>query len=136
MKITRQLRLDRISADGTAQILLTIWWEGNRVRLGTGAVVRPEHWDDDGHEVRAVRGAPYAAVNPRLNRAAEAAQNAQAKATQEGRKLPKEEQAAVDAALHLAPVVEQQAAAVVVQEKAAANTFESLYKEWITEQLH
>ena len=137
MKITRQLRLDALATDGTASIQLTITWEGNRLRLGTGAVVKPEHWDDDGHEVRAVRGAPYASVNPRLNRASEAAQNAQAKATGEGRKLPKEElKAAVEAALHLAPVVEQQAAAAVVVQQAAANTFESLYREWISEQLH
>lgn len=137
MKITRQLRLDRLAADGTAQIQLTIWWEGNRIRLGTGAVVRPEHWDDDGHEVRAVRGAPYAVINPRLNRASDAAQAAQAQATSEGRKLPKEElKNAVDAALHLAPVVEQQAAAAVAVQQEQATSFESLYQEWIKEQLH
>jgi hypothetical protein len=43
MKITRQLRLDRLAADGTAQIQPTIWWESNRIRLGTGAVVLPEN---------------------------------------------------------------------------------------------
>jgi integrase len=137
MKITRQLRLDALAADGTAPIQLTITWEGNRLRLGTGAVVRPEHWDDDGHEVRVVRGAPYAAINPRLNRANEAAQGAQTKATGEGRKLPKNElKAAVDAALHLAPVVEQEAAAAVVVQQAAANSFEGLYREWMKAQMH
>ena len=137
MKITRQLRIDKLAADGTAPIHFTITWEGNRLRLGTGAVVKPEHWDDEQHEVRAVRGAPYASVNPRLDRAKEAAQAAQAQATKEGRKLPKEElKAAVDAALYLAPVVAQQATAAAVVAKAAANTFESLYNEWIQEQLH
>jgi len=29
MKITRQLRLDALAADGTAPIHLTITWEGN-----------------------------------------------------------------------------------------------------------
>jgi hypothetical protein len=43
VKITRQLRLDRLTADGTAQIQLTIWWKGNRLCLGTGTVVLPEH---------------------------------------------------------------------------------------------
>lgn len=137
MKITRQLRLDALAADGTAPIQLTITWEGNRLRLGTGAVVKPEHWDNDSNEVRAVRGAPYATITPRLNRAIEAAQHAQATATREGRKLPKDElRAAVEAALHLAPVVEQQATAVVVAEQAQATTFESLYRAWIEEQLH
>gem|GEM_PF-5395771 len=45
MTITRQLRLAALAADGTAPIYLPITWEGNRLRLGTGAVVRPEHWD-------------------------------------------------------------------------------------------
>ncbi|WP_082685119.1 Arm DNA-binding domain-containing protein [Hymenobacter sedentarius] len=49
MKITRQLRLDALAADGTAPIQLTITWEGNRLRVGTGAVVRPEHWDEKHH---------------------------------------------------------------------------------------
>jgi hypothetical protein len=35
MKITRQLRLDALAADGTAPIHLTITWEGNHLRLGT-----------------------------------------------------------------------------------------------------
>lgn len=135
MKITRQLRLDAFAADSTAPIQLTISWEGNRLRLGTGAVVKPEHWD--GHEVKVQKGAPYASINPRLNRASEAAAEAQETARKQGRKLPKDElKAAVDAALHLAPVVEQQAAAVVVAEQAQANTFESLYRAWLSEQLH
>jgi hypothetical protein len=41
MKIARQLRLDALAADSTAPIHLTITWEGSRIRLGTGAVVRP-----------------------------------------------------------------------------------------------
>jgi hypothetical protein len=31
MKITRQLRLDALAADGTVSIQLTIIWEGNRL---------------------------------------------------------------------------------------------------------
>ncbi|RZK28648.1 MAG: hypothetical protein EOO61_21775, partial [Hymenobacter sp.] len=84
MKITRQLRLDRLASDGTAQIQLTIWWEGNRLRLGTGAVVKPEHWDEDLHQVRAQRGTPHASVNPRLNRAHEAAEAALETAHKQG----------------------------------------------------
>jgi integrase len=135
MKITRQLRLDALAVDGTAPIQLTITWEGNRLRVGSGAVVRPEHWD--GSQVKVQPGTPHASVNPRLNRAAEAAGEAQQLATKQGRKLPKAElKAAVEAALHLAPVVQQEAAAAVVVQQAAANTFESLYREWLNEQLH
>ncbi|MGI4760507.1 MAG: hypothetical protein ACRYF0_07370 [Janthinobacterium lividum] len=43
MKTTRQPRLDALAADGTAPMHLTITWAGNRLRVGTGAVVRPEH---------------------------------------------------------------------------------------------
>ena len=88
MKITRQLRLDRLAADGTAPVHLTISWEGNRLRLRTGVVVRPEHWDAQQHQVKVQPGTPHAAVNPRLNRAAEAAADAQQLATKQGRKLP------------------------------------------------
>ncbi len=97
-------------------------------------MVRPEHWD--GHQVKVQHGAPHASVNPRLNRTSEAAGEAQETARKQGRKLPKEElKAAVEAALHLAPVVEQAPAAVVL-EKTVASTFESFYHEWIKEQLH
>lgn len=87
-------------------------------------------------------GTPHASVNPRLNRASEAAADAQQLATKQGRKLPKAElKAAVEAALMLAPVAVQEAAAVVVADKAKASTFESLYfeslyKERIAEQVH
>ncbi|MGI4733721.1 MAG: hypothetical protein ACRYG7_00920 [Janthinobacterium lividum] len=45
MKLTRQLLLDALATDGTTTIQLTIIGEGNRLRVGTGAVVQPEHWD-------------------------------------------------------------------------------------------
>ena len=88
MKITRQLRLDALAADGTAPIHLTITWEGNRLRLGTGAVVRPEHWDAEARQVKAQKGTPHASISPRLNRAHEAAEAALETARKQGRKLP------------------------------------------------
>ncbi|WP_460585624.1 Arm DNA-binding domain-containing protein [Hymenobacter arcticus] len=69
------MRLDALAADGTAPIQLTISWEGNRLRLGTGAMVRPEHWD--GQQVKVQTGTPHTSVNPRLNRVTEAAAEAQ-----------------------------------------------------------
>ena len=126
MKITRQLRLDRLAADGTAPVQLTISWEGHRLRLGVGVVVRPAHWD--GQQVKVQPGTPHAAVNPRLNRAAEAAADAQQLALKQGRRLPPEElKAAVEAALHLRPAAEP--LAVTTQ----ATDFESLQQRWIPE---
>jgi hypothetical protein len=61
MKITRQLRLDALAADGTAPIQFTISWEGNRLRIDTGVVVKAQ------------KDTPHASINPRLNRATQAA---------------------------------------------------------------
>ncbi|MDO7851600.1 hypothetical protein [Hymenobacter convexus] len=128
MKITRQLRLDALAADGTVPIQLTITWEGNRLRVGTGAVVKPEHWDEKQHQVKVLKGTPHETINPRLNRAAEAASNAQAAATRQGRRLPKEElKAAVEAALSLEPVAEAAPA------PTEAIGFDALFRRWIPE---
>jgi hypothetical protein len=81
MKLTRQLRLDALATDGTGPIQLTISWEGNRLRVGMGAVVKPEHWDEKAQLVKVQRGTPHESINPRLNRASEAAADAQALAT-------------------------------------------------------
>jgi integrase len=126
MKITRQLRVDALAADGTAPIQLTISWEGNRLRVGTGAVVRPEHWD--GQQVKVQKDTAHDSVNPRLNRATEAAATAQAEATRQGRKLPPAElKAAVAAALALTPVVTEAPALPVATDVA------SLYTRWMRE---
>ena len=58
----------RARPDGTAPIHLTITWEGNRLRLGTGAVVRPEHWDAEARRVKAQKGTLHAST-PALTRA-------------------------------------------------------------------
>ena len=129
MKITRQLRLDRLAADGTAQILLTINWEGNRLRLGTGAVALPAHWDEQSQLLRETKETAHAMVNPRLNRATEAAQWAQTLARRQGRKLPKEElKKAVEEALTLKPVE-----ALPTPAEQQATDFESLQRRWISE---
>jgi len=134
MKITRQLRLNALAADGTAPIQLTITWEGNRLRLGTGSVVRPKHWDAEARQVKAQKGTPHASINPRLNRAHEAAEDALETARKQGRKLPAAElRAALDAALALTPVLAQAAAAPVA---APASDLESLQREWLREHTH
>jgi integrase len=132
MKITRQLRLDALAADGTAPIQLTVTWEGNRLRLGTGAVVRPEHWNEQLKLVKAQRGTAHASINPRLNRASEAAAEAQELARKQGRKLPPAElRAALENALRLEPVPEEAPVSV-----APALDFDSLQARWISAQLH
>ncbi|MDO7875503.1 phage integrase SAM-like domain-containing protein [Hymenobacter sp. ASUV-10] len=139
MKLTRQLRLDALAADGTAPVQLTISWEGNRLRLGTGVVVRPEHWDEAAKLVKVQPGTPHAAVNPRLNRASEAAGQAQERATSEGRKLPKDElRTAVEAALRLAPVPEPapSPAPVATADAPTTSEFDQLQRRWIQEQLY
>lgn len=87
MNITRQLRLDALAADGTVPMHLLITWEGNR--LGTGAVVRPEHWDAEARQVKAQQGTPHASINPRLNRAHKTAEPALETAHRAGRKRPR-----------------------------------------------
>jgi hypothetical protein len=130
MKITRQLRLDALAADGTAPIQLTITWQGNRLRVGTGAVVRPEHWD--GQQVKVQKDTPHASINPRLNRATEAAATAQDEATKQGRKLPPAElKAAITAALTLAPVADEAPVPNLV-----ATDLATLYPRWLREHLH
>ena len=131
MKITRQLRVDRLAADGTAPVQLTIRWEGNRLRMGVSVTLKPEHWDEEQHQVRAVKGTPHASVNPRLNRAHEAAEGALETARKEGRKLPPAEvKAAVEQALHLVEV-----AAPVAPVAPIATDFESLYRSWLKDQV-
>lgn len=133
MKLTRQLRLDALAADGTAPVQLTVTWEGNRLRVGTGVTVKPEHWDAEAQQVRTVRGTPHASVNPRLNRAHEAAQDALQQAHRQGRQLPKAElKAALDAALALTPAAPQPAAAAASDEPAAEDFF-GLLRRWIPE---
>jgi hypothetical protein len=94
-------------------------------------VVRPEHWDAEARQVKAQKGTPHASINPRLNRAHEAAEAALETARKQGRKLPAAElRAALDAVLALTPVVVQEAAAPVA---APASSFERLYQEWLKE---
>ncbi|UOQ96656.1 site-specific integrase [Hymenobacter sp. 5317J-9] len=137
MKITRQLRLDALAADGTAPIQLTITWEGNRLRVGTGSVVKPEHWDEKQHQVKVQKGTPHETINPRLNRASEAASDAQAGATRQGRRLPKDElKAAVEAALRLEPVVAPPPPGPEGTASDAVSDFERLQRQWLAETLH
>lgn len=72
MKFIRQSHFDAVAANGTPPIQLTTSWEDNCLRLDTGAVVRPEHRDDE-QQVRTVKGTPHTAIKPHLNRASEAA---------------------------------------------------------------
>jgi hypothetical protein len=50
--------------------------------------MQPEHWDGQTHAAKVQGSAPHGITNPHLNRASEAAFDAQALVTQYGRKLP------------------------------------------------
>ncbi|WP_375435057.1 tyrosine-type recombinase/integrase [uncultured Hymenobacter sp.] len=90
MEITRQLRRDRINKRGFAPIHFTICWAGNRLRIGSGEVVRPEHWDEESHKVKAVKGSYYNQINPKLAAIEEAAETALYTAEQAHRLLSEE----------------------------------------------
>jgi hypothetical protein len=73
MKITRQLRLNLLNNEGLAPIQLTVSWEGNRVRVATGCLVNPAHWDGGLQLVQVRPGTQHSSINPRLTAASNAA---------------------------------------------------------------
>ena len=125
MKITYQLKLTHVNKAGFAPIQLTVSWEGQRLRMGTGCLVLPEHWDEKLQLVEVRPGTQHSSINPRLNAARTAAGQAQETALRQSRRLPAAElQAAIAAALTLAPV-EAPAPA------AGPTDFESLFAQWL-----
>jgi integrase len=132
MKISRALQRDKLNTEGLAPIRLVVSWEGKRLRLGTGCLVKPEHWDTKTRLVKVQPGTQHTTINPRLTKASHAAAEAQEKALRESRLLPEAElRAAIEASLSLAP-----AEAVPVAAAAPASSFESLYREWMAEHIH
>jgi integrase len=129
MKITRQLRLNLLNSEGFAPIQLTVSWEGNRVRVATGCLVNPTHWDGGLQLVQVRPGTQHSSINPRLTAASNAAGDAQETARKQGRLLPEAElRAAVVGALALAPAEPVPAA------PAPATDFDGLQREWLAEQ--
>jgi integrase len=132
MKISRALQRDKLNAEGLAPIRLVVSWEGKRLRIGTGCLVKPEHWDAKTKLVKVQPGTQHSTINPRLTKASNAAGEAQDKALRESRLLPEVElRAAIDASLALAPAEEAPKA-----EAAPAAGFESLQREWIKEHIN
>ncbi|MGI4760548.1 MAG: phage integrase SAM-like domain-containing protein [Janthinobacterium lividum] len=132
MKVSRTLRLNKITSDGLAPIQLVVSWEGKRVRLATGCVVKPEQWDAKTKLVKVQNGTPHNTINPRLTKASNAAGEAQEKAMRESRLLPEAElRAAIEASLSLAPAEEAPKAGAA----PAASSFEALYRDWMAEHI-
>ena len=132
MEITRQLRRDRINKRGFAPIHFTICWAGNRLRIGSGEVVRPEHWDEESHKVKAVKGSYYNQINPKLAAIEEAAETALYQAEQAHMLLSEEMlRQALEPVLHpeKAPAAEPVAAATPPQ----SLDFFHLMEQWIQE---
>ncbi|MGI4866124.1 MAG: phage integrase SAM-like domain-containing protein [Janthinobacterium lividum] len=135
MKVTRELQRDKRNADGYAPVRLVVSWEGKRLRVGTGCLVKPEHWDGKAQLVKVQNGTQHSSINPRLTEASNAAGEAQEAARKQGLLLGEAElRAALTAALTLAPAESEQPPAPVATQAAA--DFESLQRAWIDEQLH
>jgi len=132
MKISRALQRDKLNAEGLAPIRLVVSWEGKRLRLGTGCLVKPEHWDAKTQLVKVQPGTQHTTLNPRLTKASHAAGEAQEKALREGRLLPEAElRAAVEASLRLAPTEQAPQATA-----AETSSFEALYRAWMAEHIN
>jgi integrase len=131
MKISRELQRDKLNTDGLAPIRLVVSWEGKRLRVGTGCLVNPDHWDTKQQLVQVRPGTQHSSINPVLTGASNAAGDAAEAARKEQRLLPEAElRRAIAAAITPAPAPVAPAAAAV----PLATDFESLYREWLTEQ--
>jgi integrase len=127
MKITFQLKLTHLNKSGFAPIQMTVSWEGNRIRVATGCLVLPEHWDEKLQLVQVRPGTQHSSINPRITAARTAAGEAQEDARKKQHLLAEADlRAVITTSLTLAPVVAPAAIPV-----AGPVTFEGLYQEWI-----
>ena len=138
MKIKRYLREEKLTKQGFAPILVSISWAGNRLRVASGEVCRPEHWDAEYQKVKPVKGSYYNQINPKLNSITE---TAEAELFAAGQRHELLTPAVLTAAL--APVLNPQlvapavAAALAVALGPPAGLFEEdqgLFAEWMAEQ--
>src|SRR4028118_967009 len=137
MKIKYYLRGDKLTRQGFAPILISISWQGNRVRVASGEVCRPGNWDGEAQKVKSVKGSFYNTINPKLNSIAEAAENALHEADQRHELLTQE--TLLEA---LQPIVNSSKAAAATPVATApvlppAGLFEEgrgLFAEWMAEQ--
>ena len=133
MKITRQLRKDKLTKAGFAPIVMTVCWAGERLREFTGERTRPEWWDEAAQCVRSAKGSYYADINGRLNALKTALERAQQDADNAGEQLTVEQVNAVitrvrNPAAAAAPAPAPKAAPLVGQSVPA------LFKLWMQEQ--
>lgn len=138
MKIRRYLITQKLTKQGFAPIQISISWQGNRLRVASGEVCRPEFWDEEHQKVQSVKGSYYNQINPKLNTISETAETALFDAGQRHELLSV---ATLTAAL--APVLKPQLvaapapAAAPVVPAPAAGLFEEhrgLFAEWMLEQ--
>lgn len=130
MKISRELQRDKLNTEGLAPIRLVVSWEGKRLRIGTGCLVKPEHWDAKAKLVKVQPGTQHSSINPLLTDASNAAGEAAETARKQQRLLPEAElRAAIEAALKPAAPVE----APVAPATPSATSFEALQRQWIAE---
>lgn len=129
MKISRELQRDKLNTDGLAPIRLVVSWDGKRLRIGTGCLVKPEHWDTKLQLVQVRPGTAHSSINPMLTGASNAAGEAAETARKQQRLLPEAElRRAIEAALKPAPVASSPAAGL-------PEDFEGLWRHWVAEQV-
>ena len=133
MKISRELQRDKLNTDGLTPIRLVVSWEGKRLRIGTGCLVKPEHWDAKTQLVQVRPGTAHSSINPLLTGASNAAGDAADMARRQQRLLPEAElRRAIEAALK--PAAEELPAAAPATTQA--TDFESLYRRWMVEHIN
>ncbi|MBO0360641.1 tyrosine-type recombinase/integrase [Hymenobacter sp. BT186] len=134
MDITRQLRRSALNKRGLAPIQMTICWAGHRLRIGSGEVVRPEHWDEENHKVKAVKGSYYHQINPKLAAIEQAAEEALYAAEQAGVLLSEAAlRAALEPALKPGKTLNPSVVPATAGEGAAPRTFLQLMDAWVQE---
>jgi len=133
MKISRELQRDKLNSEGLAPIRLVVSWEGKRLRIGTGCLVKPAHWDAGLQLVQVRAGTSHASINPLLTGASNAAGKAAETAREQLRLLPEAElRAAIEAALRPAPAAGSAPASTPPEDLG----FEALQRRWIADQVN
>lgn len=150
MEVTRQLRVDRVTKTGLAPIMLTCWWDNQRLRLMPGEKCLPKAWDEKRQLLKTARpGSEEERINLVLERYTQAAEVAHREAQQAGQRLDKDQMAAAirrhyatlaqlpapNAPAELPPIPGLPAPlGVVATPEPGPSPFELAYHQWVGEQ--
>ncbi|MGI4865403.1 MAG: hypothetical protein ACRYFZ_15885 [Janthinobacterium lividum] len=148
MEVTRQLRVDRVTKTGLAPIMLTCWWDNQRLRLMPGEKCLPKAWDDKRQLLKTARpNSEEERINLVLERYTQAAEVAHREAQQAGQRLDKDQMAAA-IRRHYAelaklpppgapaelPPIPGLPAPLEAEAAPGPSAFELTYQQWVSEQ--